>query len=218
MENDKLTEDLLDLENEDTDIFVDNLEANSTDDEISEDSTKDDYVDMDIEEQDSDEVPEKSTKPKKWYQKWYFKVAAVVIGITLIFNHFFTIVFISGNSMEPSFHDKNVLLGHRQYDLWRFDVVTISSKEAGCILIKRVIGLPGETIEYKDNMLFVNGEYQPCVYSMGKTEDFSITLGRDEYYCLGDNRENSYDSRKYGPFTEDEIFSKLEYKVYPKKN
>lgn len=218
MEKDNLIIDHPDLNDENGDVLVDELDENSFDDESSTDEIVDNLEDMDVEEQDSDEKPEKPTKSKKWYQKWYVKVAAVVIGITLIFNHFFTIVFISGDSMEPSFHNKNVLLGHRQFDIWRFDVVTISSKEAGCILIKRVIGLPGETIEYKDNMLLVNGKYQPCVYSMGNTEDFSITLGSDEYYCLGDNRENSLDSRTYGAFTEDEIFSKLEYKVYPKND
>lgn len=154
---------------------------------------------------------------KPFYKRWYFILTAILVTIVLIFNHFATVVVIAGESMHPNFENGQVVVAKRQYDVWRFDVVTIESKEAKKILIKRVIGLPNETIEYKNNKLYVNGEYKTDPYAFGKTDDFTVTLGPDEYLCLGDNREVSYDSRYYGPFTDKEIFAKLTYKVYPKK-
>lgn len=154
---------------------------------------------------------------KPFYKRWYFILTAILVTIVLIFNHFATVVVIAGESMHPNFENGQVVIAKRQYDVWRFDVVTIESKEAKKILIKRVIGLPNETIEYKNNKLYVNGEYKTDPYAFGKTDDFTVTLGPDEYLCLGDNREVSYDSRYYGPFTDKEIFAKLTYKVYPKK-
>ena len=164
----------------------------------------------------SDESNEKKPK-KKWYKRWYVITTVIIVVSVLIFNHFFTIVVINGSSMEPNFHDGNIMLARRQYDLWRFDVVTIASEKANKILVKRVIGLPHETIKYENNKLFVNGEYKPDIYGTGNTENFEITLGENEYFCMGDNREDSADSRTYGKFTSDEIFAKIGYLTYPKK-
>lgn len=172
-----------------------------------------------IEDETTKETTE-NEKPKKkpWYKRPRYIIPLAIIAIILIFNYFSTIVIISGESMLPNFKDGNVLLASRHYDLWRFDVVTIASTDTDKVLIKRVIGLPNETIEFRDNALFVNGEYRTDPYAFGDTEDFTITLGPDEYFCLGDNRENSSDSRNYGPFSSDDIFAKLNCKVYPKKN
>ena len=89
----------------------------------------------------------------------------------------------------------------------RFDIV-IAEKEEGYNIIKRVIGLPYETIEYKDNHLYINGQITTEDFIdtyLIKTEDFSITLKNDEYFLLGDNREYSTDSRILGPFLKKSI-------------
>lgn len=196
---------------DDSDITFQEDENADISDEVEEDSD-------DSSEDESEETPEESKKTKKkWYERWYVIMLGIIIVITLIFNYFFTIVVVHGDSMNPNFTSGNVLLCHRQFDIWRFDVVTIASTKSDIILIKRVIGLPNETIEFKGNQLFVNGEYRTDPYAYGNTEDFTITLGPDEYFCMGDNRENSLDSRYFGTFTDDEIFAKSNYKVYPKK-
>lgn len=187
----------------------------------NEDSNESDNI-ADIEENENSEDSTKEiepTEPKKkpWYKKPKYIIPAIFIIIVLIFNYFCTIVVVNGDSMNPNFTDGNVMIAHRHFDIWRFDVVTIASDKVDNVLIKRVIGLPNETIEFKDNMLFINGEYRPDSYAFGNTEDFTITLGSNEYLCLGDNRENSMDSRYFGPFTEDDIFAKINYKIYPKK-
>ena len=85
----------------------------------------------------------------------------------------------------------------------RFDicVLNVENSDETKKIVKRVIGMPNETIEYKGNKLFINGEYydEPFL-SDAITEDFKVTLGDDEYYCLGDNRTISKDSRYYGAF------------------
>ena len=196
---------------DDSDIMFQEDENADISDEVEEDSD-------DSSEDESEETSEESKKTKKkWYKRWYVIMLSIIVAITLVFNCFFTIIIVHGDSMNPNFTSGNVLLCHRRFDIWRFDVVTIASTKSDIILIKRVIGLPNETIEFKSNQLFVNGEYRTDPYAYGNTEDFTITLGPDEYFCMGDNRENSLDSRYFGTFTDDEIFAKSNYKIYPKK-
>ena len=107
--------------------------------------------------------------------------------------------------MYPTYHDGQLLLTTRHYTIERFDVVTISKGE---FLIKRVIGMPNETIAYKDNILYINGEQVDDPYNT-VTEDFEVTLGDNEYFCMGDNREDSWDSRKYGAFSADKIITEV---------
>ena len=93
-------------------------------------------------------------------------------------------------------------------EIKRFDIVVLESPSK--YLVKRIIGLPGETIEYKDNQLYINGTAmnEPFL-SNTLTEDFNVTLAENEYYVLGDNRQHSMDSRVYGPFMKDQIIAIL---------
>ena len=61
--------------------------------------------------------------------------------------------------------------------------------------------MPNEEVEYKDNVLYINGnKYEEDYIKDAVTEDFKVKLSNNEYYCLGDNRDVSKDSRYYGPF------------------
>ena len=90
-------------------------------------------------------------------------------------------------------------------------------------LIKRVIGLPGDKIEYKDNVLYVNGEKikEDFLNKNIKTENFSLaSLGyqkipKDMYLVLGDNREDSLDSREIGLIKKKDILGKVSLKIWP---
>lgn len=114
---------------------------------------------------------------------------------------------ISGNSMYPTLKDKQVVRVSKIKEINRFDIV-IAKKHDNYLIVKRVMGLPNEKIEYKNNHLYINDE--PItedfidLYTV-KTEDFTYVLEEDEYFLLGDNREYSTDSREYGAFEKEKI-------------
>jgi signal peptidase I len=114
---------------------------------------------------------------------------------------------INGNSMDPTIHAKErVLVDELAYMLQpphRGDVVAYRApNDASVSTIKRVVGLPGETVEIRKNKVFINGNEMAEVYPHVEApapQDFGpLTLGRAEYFLLGDNRGQSYDSRAHG--------------------
>lgn len=142
-------------------------------------------------------------------------------------------VTVDGSSMYPNLKDgesgfSNVISTFIEKPS-RFDVVVVHYKPTDKLWVKRIIGLPGETIQYKDNKLYVNGKYvsepfldqeymdsQTNNGSINFTDDYGpITLKNNQYLCLGDNRRISYDSRRVGPFKGSDIVSKYVYVLYP---
>ena len=98
----------------------------------------------------------------------------------------------------------------------RFDIVVVNKIVEGDNLIKRIIGLPGETIRYKGNRLYINDEIIEDKYASGETENFQeITLGDDEYFLMGDNRLISKDSRVLGVIKKQEIEGTVGIILYP---
>lgn len=116
--------------------------------------------------------------------------------------------------MFPTLHNGDLALCSRFSSIDRFDVVVVNVDNVK--IIKRVIGLPNETIEYKDNKLYINGEQVQDNYNNGYTKDFKYSLKDKEYFCLGDNRENSKDSREYGGFTRNQIVGEKLYEITKK--
>ena len=123
---------------------------------------------------------------------------------------------IEGVSMSTTLSDGDKALTDALFfkmgNIKRFDIVIIKKKSgqyAGEELVKRVIALPGETIEYKSGSLYINGEAVEETYISDEvkeqTKDFKKVLGDDEYFVMGDNRDHSDDSRKFGPIKKSEI-------------
>lgn len=140
-------------------------------------------------------------------------IGAAIISLILV-NFILKPYKVNGTSMYPTLKDGDFgysFIITKKLGINRFDtvVIEVNTTDVEKLLVKRVIGMPNETVEIKNNKLFINGEYieqtfiEPDVY----TEDLYITLGEDEYYCLGDNRPVSRDSRYYGPFLEKDIIS-----------
>lgn len=135
---------------------------------------------------------------------------------------------VMGHSMEPTLSDQDNLLvdklSYRLYDPKRFDVVVFPYQYADkTYFIKRIIGLPGETVRIDDTgSIYINDELLMEAYGKEVIEDpglarDGITLGADEYFVLGDNRNDSSDSRfvSVGNIKGSQIIGKAFLRIYP---
>ena len=85
-------------------------------------------------------------------------------------------------------------------------------------IIKRVIGLPGETVKYANNVLYIDGKEVETPIEFELTDDFTMEAGKDEYIVLGDNRNISKDSRIIGPVSKKNIKGKVNFVIFPFKD
>lgn len=142
----------------------------------------------------------------------------IIIIVLLVKKFVFTPVIVNGPSMMDTLHDKDIMildkLGMKLNGIDRFDIVVIQTDHAK--IIKRVIGLPGETIEYKDNKLYINDKEIEDPYGSQVTYDFEkIEIPEDTYYVLGDNRTDSVDSRILGVIPRSDILGHATFIIYP---
>lgn len=141
----------------------------------------------------------------------------ILIIVILLKQYVFTTVKVNGSSMYPTLHDKDVMildkLSYRFSDIKRFDIVVVDIETTK--LIKRVIALPNETIEYKDNILYINGKEIEDKYNDIEMDDFVYNLGDDEYFVMGDNRGDSIDSRVIGSVGRHQIMGKTKITLFP---
>lgn len=145
-------------------------------------------------------------------------VVIALIIVFLLFRFVIVSVEVMGSSMEPQLTtgDRGISFIVSRNSIERFDICVIDSDKSSSLLVKRLIGLPNETVEYIDNRLYINGEYvEEDFLEDTVTADFRIELGDDEYYFLGDNCRVSRDSRYYGSFSHDEIRSAGLFIYYP---
>ena len=95
----------------------------------------------------------------------------------------------------------------------------LNNKEGYLRLVKRVIGVPGDVIEIKDGFVFVNGEQLDEPYlnvpTGAKGLEYPLTIPEDYYFCMGDNRTVSYDSRDFGPVPIEKIEGKVAFRFWP---
>ena len=151
-----------------------------------------------------------------------FKTIIESLIIVFILIHFVLLpCMVQGSSMYPYLHNGDYgfsFIIKKNIKINRFDVAVIDVKsDDSKLLVKRIIGLPGEKIAFIDNQLYVNGEYveEPFLEEGVITRDFEVNLKDDEYFCMGDNREVSRDSRSYGPFVKEKILSTGLFVIYP---
>lgn len=165
--------------------------------------------------------------PKKYINLILLLIAVLILVGTFIYDSTFEEKKVIGDSMENALKDKdsiliNKLAYHRHLPS-RYDVVVFPYNK-DTYFVKRVIGLPGETVQIINSAIYINGKilYEPFgkesmdEYTEGIAKD-KILLGNDEYFVLGDNRNNSMDSRnkEVGPIKKADILGKAEFRIYP---
>lgn len=152
------------------------------------------------------------------------RVYLLLIVVVLLVKMFLVApIRVNGESMMGTLHDKDIMIldkiSYRFSSIKRFDIVVVKYNDD--YLIKRVIGLPGEHIEYKNNKLYVNGKVLKENFSHMKTNDFKLdSLGnskvpKNQYLVLGDNRVNSLDSRMIGFIKKNQIEGKTSFTILP---
>lgn len=157
------------------------------------------------------------------------KLVVIALAITLPIRYFvIQPFFVLGASMEPTFHNGDYLIINEiSYFVGqpsRGDVIVFrypyNTKE---YYIKRVIGLPGETIEIHSDRITIKNNEHPEGFALREAYlppeitggDIVKTLGPDEYFVLGDNREASSDSRSWGPLKREFITGKVWIRAFP---
>lgn len=153
-----------------------------------------------------DELLEKrieEARRKKEWRTFIIQTICFVLAVYLLLTLFIGIGIVHGDSMEPNVHNGDIYLIWRLSGGYEYgDVLFFESAGAGELLVKRVIGVPGDTVELSgDGQVIVNNVilFEPFVYSETYARDgnieYPLTLGKDEYFVLGDNRGVSIDSR-----------------------
>lgn len=162
---------------------------------------------------------------------FYILIALIIFLIIRTF--LFAPVSVEGDSMVPTLHDDDRLILNKVDSVNRFDIVVFHAPDdSEKQYIKRVIGIPGDTVEVQDEVLYVNGEVvpeeylQPELFNLSEsesfTEDFNLAIltgmtevPEGQYFLLGDNRQNSKDSRYFGFVEEEAIVGTTDLRFWP---
>ncbi len=137
------------------------------------------------------------------YVLFFFLLLVILFVIMLRLCGIFVV---RGDSMLPSYHSGNVLKTEMTEDISRGDVVVFFHK--GKVYIKRVVGIPGDELEIRDGALYVNDVkdmYFVDIENGGNISDSPLLLSDGEYYCMGDNFNESRDCRDLGPISYSEL-------------
>ncbi len=176
-------------------------------------------------------------KEKNELLEWLKAIVVAVVFVIAVRTFIFTPTLVSGESMMPTYEDGDRvvvnIIGKQISGLKRFDVIVFNATEE-TNYIKRVIGLPGDHIAYKDDVLYINGNpyeepyldaYKAQLMGYGTlTQDFTLedlanvpTIPEGYLFVLGDNRVNSTDSRHptVGLISMDTVIGKANIRFYP---
>lgn len=164
----------------------------------------------------------------------YVKVLALGLIFAFIIKHYlFAPYIVEGQSMQPNLQEQNKLVVNKlsQFnDFNRFDIIVFHAPDADARYVKRVIGLPGDTVRMKDDVLYVNGKaYKESYLNKGEgfgalpyTGDFTLEeltgykkVPKDSVFVLGDNRTISKDSRYFGMLPKEDIIGKAVLRIWP---
>ena len=162
-------------------------------------------------------------KKVKKILKDLYPYLVIFIMVVLVRSFIITPAIVDGSSMVPTLDDGNVILlnklDKRLNDIKRFDIVVVDYN--GRKLVKRVIGLPNEYVEYSNNTLYINENIVTENFKHTDTSDFTlesigyVKIPGNKYLVVGDNRNNSIDSRTIGLIEEKNILGTVSIRLFP---
>lgn len=164
---------------------------------------------------------------KKELLSWVMYIGFVVVLTWFILTFVGQRTVVDGRSMNATLNDKDNLivekLSYRFSDPERFDIIVFPPYDTKEYYIKRIIGLPGETVQIdEEGNIYINGELLEEDYGLETIKNPGraiepVTLGEDEYFVLGDNRNNSVDSRdsRVGNIKRDAIIGRAWVRIWP---
>ncbi|KKU14682.1 signal peptidase I [Candidatus Wolfebacteria bacterium RIFCSPLOWO2_01_FULL_45_19] len=150
-------------------------------------------------------------------------LVVAIVAVWLIRSFLIQPFLISGASMEPNFSDGHYLLvdqvTYKFREPQRGEIAVFRSPaDSSIFFIKRLIGLPGESIVVKGGSVFINGEQLKEGYIASDLKTFgdqNLTLEENEYFVLGDNRAFSFDSRNWGPLGRERVIGVVRLRLWP---
>lgn len=150
----------------------------------------------------------------KKFVKEYLPYVLILLAIILLRIYVVTPVTVDGNSMNDTLYPNDLMLLFKVGNIERYDIVVANHDNKK--LIKRVIGMPNDKIKCVSGILYINNEEDTSGYGYGENIDFpEYTLKDDEYFLIGDNRSDSFDSRYFGPVKKEDIVGKANFIIFP---
>lgn len=139
----------------------------------------------------------------------FIKVCLFILIVLIItFIYIFKIVFVVGQSMEPTLREHQAMLVYKLDDLYeKDDIIVFNTKQNG-VCVKRIIGRKDDIIQLKDEKIFRN-KVELSGYSCKKNLEMEYALRKDEYFVIGDNIKASIDSRDFGCIKKQDIIGKV---------
>jgi signal peptidase I len=143
------------------------------------------------------------------------RAAALALGAYVIFRFILLPVRVTGGSMEPTYHDGRINFinefAYHSHEPERGDVVGVRFSGHSIMLLKRVVGQPGELIGFTNGHVTVNGEVLPEPYLKNPSDWVRdpVQLGPDEYFVVGDNRSMPIENHMFGVAKRERIIGKI---------
>jgi signal peptidase I len=160
---------------------------------------------------------------------WFKSIVIALVLLYICRSFLFIPTIVHGESMMPNLQDGNRLIVSKVGSIHRFDEITFKAPDENANYVKRVIGLPGDTVEMRSYVLYINGKSYKETYlnpnrkpGVNLTEDFTLKdltgkskVPANSLFVLGDNRTNSKDSRYFGFISKNAVIGKVEVRFWP---